>query len=495
MRRRGLVLILAIFFLGLLQLLVLAFARRLPLELYGSVRYELDNEAFLAADAGLQHTLAWLEDRLAAGAEPVPTAPSITRTGKLNGFDWEVEVTPDPETPPNVPDGGQQRAYWLVSQARRGNVVYRSISLGVKQESFAYYARLVDNWPPDIVSLAGEEGYDGPVHTNSALRVGLKDDYVTHGPVLFKGGVSYNTSEDFGNPDNVDYNSFFTGPRPYAGATKAERRQRYRRLYGKKGKGGLKQDGIVPLPSPDENLRRFSHGPGPLPTAPGVYVPNDGTRVTHGVFIQGDVDSLVLQDVGGQARQRIRLANGEQYVITERADDTTEIQGPSGLTTYARHPNGLLFCTGDIRALSGVNRGPHTVAVATGANRKVTLAGDLLPATTLTPPEKPADGADSLGIIAHSLVLPGGPVRRHVYGALLLCGPDGQGGVTAEDAYAGPLADLYFIGSVTTQRTHVTMMPGTGWSLHFLYNKHLRASPPPAFPGLSDLMVVAYSCE
>lgn len=488
------ILILAIFFLGLLQLLVLAFAKRLPLELYGSVRYELDNEAFLAADAGLQHTLAWLEDRLANGPDPVPTAPSTTRRGKLNGFDWEVEVTPDPETPPNAPDGGQQRAYWLVSQARRGNVVYRSISLGVKQESFAYYARLVDNWPPDVVSLAGDEGYDGPVHTNSALRVGLKDDYVTNGPVLFKGGVSYNTAEP-SSPDEVDYDRFFTGPRPYAGATKAERRRRYKRLYGNQGRGGLKWDGLVPLPSPDENLRRFSHGPGTLPTAPGVYVRNDGSQVTHGVFIRGDVDSLVLQNAGGQARQRIRLANGEQYVITELANDTTEIQGPGGTETYNGHPNGLLFCTDDIRGLSGVNRGPHTVAVATAGNHKVTLAGNILPAALLTPPAKPADGADSFGIIAHSLVLPGAPAPRFVYGALLLGGADAQGGVTAEEPHAGPPADLYFVGSVTTQRTHATMFPGTGWSLHFVYNKHLRKSPPPAFPGLTDLMVVSYSCE
>lgn len=100
-RSRGTVLLLAIFFLVILNFLALALLDLLPLELRAAGRNRLETAAFLAADSGVLHALAYIEDRVSRGETPLPDdAASYVLQGETGSWTWEATLKADPETPP-----------------------------------------------------------------------------------------------------------------------------------------------------------------------------------------------------------------------------------------------------------------------------------------------------------------------------------------------------------------------------------------------------------
>ena len=116
MSRRGSILVLAIFFLFVVQLLAFAFVGLLPVELLSAGRTRLDVGASLAAEAGVQYTVAWMEEELRQGREPIQApANQVTLSKAVVGWTWTVVARPDAQTPPS---GRQQSA--RLSSDRRG---------------------------------------------------------------------------------------------------------------------------------------------------------------------------------------------------------------------------------------------------------------------------------------------------------------------------------------------------------------------------------------
>jgi Tfp pilus assembly protein PilX len=102
----------------------------------------------------------------------------------------------------------------------------------------------------------------------------------------------------------------------------------------------------------------------------GVYLPNDGTNITGGIYIQGNVSSMTLNRPA---------ANQQQYTVVQGATTTTILmnftatptttitQNPGGSATYAGTPNGQapvgtggangqIFVNGTISGLTGPAR-------------------------------------------------------------------------------------------------------------------------------------------
>jgi len=74
----------------------------------------------------------------------------------------------------------------------------------------------------------------------------------------------------------------------------------------------------------------------------GVYLINDGSQVTGGIFVQGNLNNLTLS-ASGDGRQIYQLTqNGNTWTITvDYGNDTTTIVYPSGSSdTYSGVPNG-----------------------------------------------------------------------------------------------------------------------------------------------------------
>ncbi len=100
-------------------------------------------------------------------------------------------------------------------------------------------------------------------------------------------------------------------------------------------------DGVPDAPTPRERCQQLNISPCTgIPN--GVYLINDGSRVTGGIYVQGNLDSLLLS-AGGDGTQTYQFnQSGRTWTITvDYNNDTTTITNPSGASkTYSGVPNG-----------------------------------------------------------------------------------------------------------------------------------------------------------
>lgn len=330
-RKRGSVLILALFMMFLLELMAIAFVTFIPVESQAARRSEHQTVGSLVADAGVTEALAWLRFQIAppdgsASKEPLhPTVyPSEAgRTRDVGGgwtYRWRLE--PDSETYPN-PANNPIRGYTITSRAYKFGRVQREARAQVIQESLSRYAALYDHWPNNLVM--GIDTTDvpagGPVHLNNdIMRLWIKDGasfwsspgqpifdhgltavgkfnhssgYAGDGFAYYQGNYSSNSASNasYVNNDKIPYNS--GGPVV----------SRYNRLAGSPDnmKSGASE---VPLPKNTFKLRDAAWGfetTNPLPTSAGVYVNAAADKsVEGGIYIKGDVQEMQLGYGGTQ---------------------------------------------------------------------------------------------------------------------------------------------------------------------------------------------------
>lgn len=106
------------------------------------------------------------------------------------------------------------------------------------------------------------------------------------------------------------------------------------------------------------------------PTIPnGVYLVNDGQRVKGGIYVQGDLDALILQATGN-GKQIYRFTQGSStWVITVdySTNTTTVVRNGATVGSYTGTPNGpaplggggptgQIYVTGKIGSLTGPGR-------------------------------------------------------------------------------------------------------------------------------------------
>ncbi len=470
-RRRGYVLILAIFFLGLIQLVALRFAQTIPLEVSGVGRFKQEVQADLAVDAGVQDTIAYLEHELVAGHEPtLSDRPTLTRTGQWGDLEWEAEVIPDSRTTPN--GYNTCRYYTIRCTAKQGDQPLRTLRVGVGQESFTRYARFIDRWPQnpgeEVYFMGGPITVDGPVHCNDVLQVGARSGFYSSTDFLFQEGAT-----GVADPEYLDFED---GPPTTNGQSDPAK---LFRLFGAKG---FQRVNEIRVPQRDTlaiNAWGASTAP---PTADGVYLNQVGGRLAGGVYVQGDLDRLELV---GQGQV---LTQGDQTwrISEDPATRTTRVEGPQGTTTYNGLPNGSIYASGDIRWLAGVNHGDHTVGVDVFGKHQVRLGGDV----TSQDPSR-----DRLGIVTYRFVVPGPSALSRdrdlrVEAAVFAAGGDDhEGGALAEDIGSPGLAVLNLRGCLIEGRRRrlAQMSTESGWNLQVTHDSRLTRDPPPFFPTLPKL--------
>lgn len=496
MRRRGTALILAIFFLGFCQVLAMGFTRLIPSELNGSLRYRNDVASSLAADAGIQYALAYLEKKLSDGEEPVP-GPGTTLVLRshplgldVNGWEWEVTVQPDEQTPPR--GNNPRRAYSLESRALFGGEVQRMVTTQVIQESFVRYARFTNEWSdPSVAFWAGAQFFEGPVHSNEIIRIGIHPGYYTDGfPQLFQSKVT--------SAQGIEW-SPATLEAPPANATQFNRVFNVPQLPAATGKR-------IEVPWEPNLLRNAALGNG-SPTGAITANPNAG------IYLQGDVDEIVLTVENGDPVQLITMG-ATTYKVRELGNRTTVTNQSNGqrVADYAGAPNGTIYATGNILSVRGVNKGRHTIAVDSGKGKKIGIGGDILQAgTSKSTPASQLDNKNCLGLIAHTVQVPHSldpgsvpfPAGLTVHAAIMA--GDGKrtgGGLATERLDDFPRDDthhnyLNIVGSIIEDRRNITahINPGSGWTTRSEFDKSLKDAPPPYFPSEPTFTIRGYSDE
>ncbi len=116
----------------------------------------------------------------------------------------------------------------------------------------------------------------------------------------------------------------------------------------------------------------------------GVYLKNDGTRITGGIYVEGDVDELIMSGAGRNGIQTYSFKqDGDTTIITlDYNNNRTRISPPG--TWYDGTPNGTI--------VDPNNNGPN--GQPTGANGQIYVNGKIksVRAPTRTGSVNPPDG-------------------------------------------------------------------------------------------------------
>ncbi len=514
-KRRGSILLLAIFFLMVTFFLAMALLELLPLEMRAAGRHRMETAAFLAADSGVLHALSFLEKRNSGGETPLPgNAASHTLEGRAGSWTWKATLKADPETPPNGTN--LVRVYEIRSVASLDGIPYRAIQALARQESFARYAWFEDRRDSNLSIPAGSWRFDGPFHCNDRIRLTIPNNfYTTDHPPTFEGEVT--TAESYATNDGVDYNG--NNPWDSKGNPLPER---YQKIYRGGRESLLTGAKRIELPSDTSALCQSALGrSATLPGTPGVYLTGEVSSEESGggITIVGNVDAMTLAvEEGGNRSVTIRQGSATTRVIEVTDTPTTDPDGnpvPVGSTlilkpddSFQVRPdltNGLVYCTQNIKGLQGVNKGRRTIAVDLGAGKEIVLGGSLTRADTPVG-EEPAGNRDTLGLVAYNVQLPttiakaGGP-PVDIYAAILAGSKGSDGGFQVQEWQTRAPGRLRIYGGLMVARKqswgysdgHGGVSTGIEHETH--YDPHLASSPPPYFPTIGKFRVVRYQEE
>ncbi|GMA15364.1 DUF4900 domain-containing protein (plasmid) [Deinococcus metallilatus] len=249
----------------------------------------------------------------------------------------------------------------------------------------------------------------------------------------------------------------------------------------------------------------------------GTYVPSNSGRVTGGIYVQGDA-SVTLSTSGALQIYTIKDQNNRTTTITVNyaANTTTYVTGTSLPRVLTGVPNGQLYVSGNITALSGpartgnlpnpapTDKVPSMVQPAlapktqlnVAAGGQVTLTGDV---TYTDDPRQVATAENVLGIISgtgHVMVGDAAPKDIYVSGAIL-AGADGKGlGVQSPNQVPAKGA-IHLLGSLaeSTDQLRGTVnndgqsIAGYADDFHFDQRFFNGAVAPPFFPATTKFGV------
>ncbi|MGD9141078.1 MAG: DUF4900 domain-containing protein [bacterium] len=130
----------------------------------------------------------------------------------------------------------------------------------------------------------------------------------------------------------------------------------------------------VPLSEKRSALGLDPSDPSPVPT--GIYVPNDGSTVTGGIYISGDLQQCRMSvDANGNQNYDLIDENGvNKVIVVDKVNNWTEIHDGAGTSLIDGLPRGIMYSTGSIDNLGGLDRVADAVPVAVGSETQLTIA-------------------------------------------------------------------------------------------------------------------------
>ncbi|WP_457632458.1 DUF4900 domain-containing protein [Oceanithermus desulfurans] len=295
---------------------------------------------------------------------------------------------------PTAGGGGQFQTYTaeyrVVATGTSGNNQRRIqeegfLTIKVGRASLSQWLFLVEDAGGDRGFFPTGSVFDGPVHANS--------NWGFWGTPVFKGRI---TASDGGAwfwdifnscHDGLGVKEFLNaGSRPPCTEPVFEKGYDWNAPRVELPTNALSQEraalGLDPtednngdgVPDPITNADRcavlgISPCAGSNPIPDGVYLINDGTRVTGGIYIQGDVDELYIA-AGGDGTQtyRITQAGRTWTIVVDYNTDTTQVTDPLGNVTNllgvpngpaplgTGGPTGQIYVNGNVDALRAPSR-------------------------------------------------------------------------------------------------------------------------------------------
>jgi len=378
--------------------------------------------------------------------------------------------------------------------------VLRQVIMQVGQQSFALYSYFTDS---ETSAVAGETiwfyGRDriyGPAHSNDQFHI-TWDTSATN--PIFYGTISSAQSSAQWSPRT-----------PASG-------QDWRRIADGGASAFTFNVPEIALPSSTDAQKAAAWGASyGFPTSNGVYLPTVGSTVSAGIYVRGDC-TVTFSLESGTNNQVVAITRGSTTttITTDLVNQRTKYKVGSGTTTtYMGLPNGVIYCTGHITAMSGtladnyysgsaiIRRNAWTVATDVLTEKNITITNNLsyrTPPDSTRPPTHSSNlRAATFGAVAESIILSGTPSDMTLNGVFLA------------GAHNSANGSLYYAGWNTTKRSDLHVLGGiiqkkrgpvgtfrdntlqTGYNKDYRYDPRMMNDPPPYFPTTGQYDVVSW---
>jgi hypothetical protein len=218
---------------------------------------------------------------------------------------------------------------------------------------------------------------------------------------------------------------------------------------------------------------------------------NDGTNVTGGLYIEGNVSSFQMVADTANGRQIYNIQqSGQSYVVTiDHGAGTTSIDRNGTVSTYSSVPRGITYVNGRIQDLRGPARsgGNPVPAILDGHKTLLTATGDVKIQGDITV-DNFDHGTGVLGIFATGgdiLLGNSAPDNIHLDAFLMATGSTAvfgvenynSGGLRGTIHFRGGMV-TNFCGATGTMNNRGQLLSGFATDFHF----DRRGIVPPYYP-------------
>ena len=372
-----------------------------------------------------------------------------------------------------------------------------NFQLQIERQSFANYALFTNRHTitsGSRVWFTSNTNFTGPVHTNDRFALAFSPTF-SNGLVSSVAGDAYYYNNGRPRLRNADHNA------PYDVPMFGEGFQRGAPAITLPENAFDQKANTVGGPASTNAELRDSLGlpPGGTPPPDGIYYPNDGLSLTAGIFVQGNVNNMVVfVDGAGRQRYQIDHSNGATVdIIVDTARNETRINS----VTYDGVPNGAVYVAGDVRSFGGPSRsgGVSPPAVASETSMSLFSEGDVVITRDIVYEDDPLTATDAKNVLG--IFTPDGDIRIGgtapddvtIHSTLMTS--DNYGVVQVDDYSSGsPRGTATILGGVISSyygafgtfnsRGHVS-----GYSRNFVYDQRLNGGiAPPYFPTTTIFM-------
>jgi hypothetical protein len=199
--------------------------------------------------------------------------------------------------------------------------------------------------------------FDGRVHSNGQYRFAYFPTFYDQASSVAQTAVYYNDGDHIELDD--DHNGTIDVPNFYGGFQRdAPSIDMPENSFGQQ-RAALGGDSGDTSPVSNTEARGYlGLTPSGDPVPEGVYVPNNGSDVTGGIYVAGDArEYRVSVDAGGNQVYQIQdMSYGWTTITVDRGAGTTTVVDGGGTTVLNGAPRGVSYTDGDIRRFGGPER-------------------------------------------------------------------------------------------------------------------------------------------
>ncbi len=245
------------------------------------------------------------------------------------------------------------------------------------------------------------------------------------------------------------------------------------------------------------DLRSQALGSMSEPGQNGIYVPNDGTSLTGGIYIRGSASVSMGLDSSGNAVYTITQGTTVKQITVDLSASTTTVKTGASTQTYSGVPDGvdnegiLIYDKGDITGLTGVVQKDSKVTVS--SEQDIVITGSVTYEQYDTSPTLNAENyTNVLGILAWGgdvRIGTGAPSDISIHGIVMA-----PHGVFEVDNYSSgsPRGTATLLGGAITDfygpfGTFSGDHNISGYGRNFVYDaRMLSGMTPPYFPYMTN---------